>query len=124
MPKISEVFGDKYLNAEHVSPTGDLYTVNTVLESKVGTDDKLVAVLNSQNGDEALLPLNKTNALAMGEHLGDNTDLWAGKPVVLFRSSVMFNGKRTPCIRTRAPASTGGGSGSGSSSAAPVEGSK
>lgn len=97
--KVSKVFGNTYMSAEHVTPQGDTYTIAAVVEEAVGTDQRHVIYFDDCDMG---LPLNKTNALAIAELHGDETNEWRGKQITLYRSSTFFQGRNTPCIRARA----------------------
>jgi len=53
---------------------------------------------------EAGLVLNKTNATAIAEDYGDDTEAWVGRGVELFVQKVAFQGKLMPAIRVRTQA--------------------
>jgi len=50
------------------------------------------------------LVLNKTNTRAIGTAYGYETDAWIGKRVILFRTTVNFQGSRIDAIRVKIPA--------------------
>lgn len=99
--RISEQFLSNFIKAEILTPKGmDLIIKDADLD-KVGND---VKVILSFKDSELLLPLNKTNAEAIKEMYGDDTDGWKGQPINIFRDLTMFKGKRTACVRVRAVA--------------------
>ncbi len=53
------------------------------------------------DGGRKGLVLNKTNAQAIAEDYGDDTEAWTGREIVLFIQKVTFQGKLTPAIRVR-----------------------
>lgn len=52
-------------------------------------------------GKEKGLVLNKTNLNTIVDYYGDESDHWAGQPVILYETTVEFEGKRTPTIRIK-----------------------
>ncbi len=56
------------------------------------------------DGGQKGLVLNKTNATAIAEDYGDNTEAWPGRDIVLFIQKVTFQGKLMPAIRVRVQA--------------------
>jgi hypothetical protein len=50
--------------------------------------------------DEALA-LNKTNGETLISAYGDDTDVYHGKPIVLYRTKTPYQGKIVPCLRLR-----------------------
>lgn len=96
--RISERFANNYIRAEDMS-TPITVTISDVEEVSIGDDDRLVLIFED---NAKVLPLNKTNALALGDLFGDETDEWPGKAITLFKDKVMFNGKRVAAVRIRA----------------------
>jgi len=111
MAKISQTFGASFFSSDDVTQQGETLTIDRVGEGDVGKESRLIMYFS--DSDKAL-PLNKTNATAIAEKYGDETDDWEGKPVHLYRDKTTYQGKSTPCIRVRVPKQ---GSGSSSSSA-------
>ena len=52
-------------------------------------------------GKEKGLVLNKTNANAISQMYGDQTEAWNGRQVTLFPTQTDFQGKIVPCIRVK-----------------------
>lgn len=52
-------------------------------------------------GRKKALVLNKTNAYAIGEEHGDDTDRWIGKRITLYPARVEYRGKFVDSIRVR-----------------------
>jgi hypothetical protein len=50
---------------------------------------------------ERSLLLNKTNARALAEGLGDEEDEWIGKTIIMYPTTCEFQGSTVPCIRVR-----------------------
>jgi hypothetical protein len=49
------------------------------------------------------LVLNRTNAATIASFLGDDTDTWTGRQIVLFPAKVNFQVRLTDAIRVREP---------------------
>jgi hypothetical protein len=92
-----------------------VYTIRGVKMESVGQgqdaeDKPVVYFRETQKG----LALNKTNANAIAQLYGPDTDRWTGKAVTLYPTEVEFQGKMTLAIRVRlrkpqpAAAATGG----------------
>ncbi len=99
--KVSENYaGGNYMNAADVpSPfTAEIAAVD--METMRDDTEKLALTIT---GTDKLLLLNKTNAEELAEAYGDDTDSWIGKPVVVYTSRTLFQGKRVPAIRVRKP---------------------
>ncbi len=56
------------------------------------------------DGGQKGLVLNKTNATAIAEDYGDDTEAWTDREIVLFIQKVTFQGKLMPAIRVRVQA--------------------
>ncbi|MCA9169687.1 MAG: hypothetical protein KDB23_18565 [Planctomycetales bacterium] len=98
--KVSEQFNSgKYLKAADV-PRPVIATV-TALRQEAMPDGELKWVVMFK--EIRSLVLNKTNANAMSEFLGDDSDAWVGRRVELFAASTFMSGKSVPCIRVRQP---------------------
>ena len=99
MARISESFAGKWLKPEDVGKS--LRTViSDVTEEEIGQgEDKKTKLVIWLNDTEKGLVLNKTNGNALAEILGDETDDWAGKKIVLRVEKVNFQGKSVPGIR-------------------------
>jgi len=52
-------------------------------------------------GKEKGLVLNQTNQNTLIDYFGDETDNWAGQPIILYETTAEFQGKRTPAIRVK-----------------------
>ncbi len=50
---------------------------------------------------ERSLLLNKTNARALAEGLGDDEREWLGKTIIMYPTTCEFQGSTVPCIRVR-----------------------
>lgn len=74
-------------------------------DEKKGIERKLVLTFNEWDKG---LPLNVTNARAIADLYGHNSNDWVGRQIMLFTMTVDFGGKPTLGIRVRAPAQPGG----------------
>jgi hypothetical protein len=102
MARVSEVFSDKYISAALVSKAGENFVIDGASEADVnGTQKIVLSVTREGSEDGEQLPLNRTNALALAEQLGDDTDEWAGKTIILFRGTTEYRGAKVPAVRVK-----------------------
>lgn len=97
---INSAFASKYLKASDLQGRDVTVKMGRVEQEKVGDDMKLVIYFQ---GKERGMILNKTNANAISDAYGGETEDWYGKTIVLFEQMVDFQGKRVPGLRIRAP---------------------
>jgi hypothetical protein len=102
--KVSEAFPSKYLKAADLNGHQVEVTIREVRLEEVGTadDTQQRPVLYFKNKDKGLV-LNKTNGIAIANELGDETDDWPGKTIILTCESVNFKGNFVDAIRVRIP---------------------
>lgn len=101
MPRFSDFEGTPYLKAENLKPNEERsLTITNVKEESIGA--KRVAVVYFQ-GEETGLVLNQTNAKFLRQAFGDDTTNCHGANVVLFRTSVDYNGQMVPALRLKLP---------------------
>jgi hypothetical protein len=100
--KLSDLYPSKYLKASDLQGKEPMAKIREVKIEEVGSDKERKPVLYFHGSDKAMI-LNKTNALAIGDHYGDDVATWAGKPIVLYSAWVDFGGKSTQAIRVRVP---------------------
>ncbi len=100
--RISEVYPSKYLNAADLNGQDRTVSIRACVQEELGqgSEMKVKPVLYFDGGQKGLV-LNKTNAQAIAEDYGDDTEAWAGREIVLFIQKVTFQGKLTPAIRVR-----------------------
>ena len=102
--KVSDMFPSKYLRAADIPAGREVQVIISRLEQvAIEGEAELKPVLFFEKARKGLV-LNKTNALAIAEKYGDDAEFWNGKPVIVFASTVLFQGKNTPCLRVRVPA--------------------
>ncbi len=100
--KLTEAFPSKWLKAADLDGEPRLVTIESVRLEAVeeGKPAKPVVILRGMTQG---LVLNKTNGNTIAGFLGDDTDTWTGKKIVLFPTQAEFQGRMTDCIRVRAP---------------------
>src|SRR5262249_49284118 len=98
--KISNAYPSKYVSASDLNGRNVSVIIARAEMEKLGNDHKPVLYFR---GKEKGLVLNKTNAYAIKDAYGDDTDGWEGKELVLFEIMTDFQGKITPAIRVRTP---------------------
>jgi hypothetical protein len=99
--KISKMFPSKYLKADDID--GDTpITMSRLQEEEMGETKELKPVLYFKELEKGLV-LNKRNAEAISKVYGDESDLWMGKPGILFVMPVPFQGRTVDSIHIRFP---------------------
>jgi hypothetical protein len=98
--KISERFAGKFFKATDLDREGKTFEIFGVEDVAIRGEDKVILHFVDE---DRMFPVNKTNALAIAEYLGDDTDEWAGNSVCLFRSNTTYQGKPVACVRARNP---------------------
>lgn len=96
---ISEAFPSAFLRAGDLGGKTFKMVMKGVTMEDIGGDHK--AVLEFERTDKKVV-LNKTNANAISDAYGTDTDNWAGKEVEVFPATTMFKGQNVPCVRLRA----------------------
>lgn len=102
---IHSCFPSNYLRAADLPANRDVRAVMDAVEVETMQDGADRPVLRFQNKARGLV-LNKCNAATIAAAYGPETDNWAGRAIILFVSSTMFQGRQVACIRCRA--TTGG----------------
>lgn len=102
--KLSEMFPSNLLKAQDVTDNGGEMelTVKEVKMQEFDDDDgskKNKPVVFFTNDKKMVL--NVTNANAVSEMYGDDTDLWLGKTILLHVMEVPFGNKTVPAIRVK-----------------------
>jgi hypothetical protein len=97
---INSAFATKYLKASDLQGRDVTVKMGRVEQEKVGDDMKLIMYFQ---GKEKGMVLNKTNANAISDIYGGETEDWYGQTIILFEQMVDFQGKRVPGLRVRAP---------------------
>lgn len=103
MTKWSEQYPSKYLKADDLPAGRELRLTIDYVERQAMPDDTaaekpVIYFVGKQKG----LVLNVTNGNEIASVLGDDMDLWQGKPVVMYRTTTLFAGRRVGAIRLRA----------------------
>ena len=102
MPKLHNMFPSKWLAAADLEDQDKTLTISDVTQEIVGqgeeSESKWVLYFNEV---EKGLVLNKTNATSLAAALGDETDYWLGRKVVLYPTEVQFNSKMVEAIRVK-----------------------
>jgi hypothetical protein len=108
--KIFAAFPSKYLKAadlhdKHVQAVMS----HVLLEELVNKDGAELCPILYFNGVQKGMVLNKTNAKTIAAAYGDETDAWAGKPIVLFPAMVSWGAETVEAIRMKVPPPRHGG---------------
>jgi hypothetical protein len=78
------------------------YRIKSVSEEEVGEKKEKKLVVWFTN-DKRGLVLNRINNRVIRGAYGDDTALWPGKIIVIFRTTAEFRGKMGPALRVRIP---------------------
>lgn len=99
--KISECFPSKFLKAADL-PAGREVEVVIERAELSEVDPGIFKPTLYFTGKTKGLVLNSTNANTLRDVLGDETDDWNGKRIVIFATTTTYMGRPTPCLRVRA----------------------
>lgn len=105
--RISNAFPSRYLRAGDI-PSNRFLSVqidHVAKENVAGTDDPqeekpVLYFVGKAKG----MVLNRTNAQAIAEAYGDETDHWRGRTMLLYSTETLFQGRMVPCLRLKPPA--------------------
>lgn len=97
---INAAFPSNWLKASDLQGRAVRVTIKEVVSEDIGDGHKPVVYF--QKGNKGLV-LNKTNALAIAEIYGNDTDNWTGAIVEVFPDKTQFQGRRVDCLRVRVP---------------------
>jgi hypothetical protein len=104
--KLSDVFTSNYLKAADLKGKEPTAQIAKIVYEEVGQERERRLVMYFEKVKKGMI-LNKTNAMNVGDHYGDDTDTWAGKPVTLYAAWVDFQGRSTQALRLRVPTASG-----------------
>src|SRR5262245_11825031 len=99
--KFNEMYPSRFLKADDLVQPLTVKIKEVVMEKLGGEngDEKPVCYFTGQS---KALALNKTNCEAIINIANsDDTDDWPGTKVELYKTTVMFHGQRTACVRIR-----------------------
>ena len=96
---ISKLFPGAFIKAADLGGKSCAITIASVGIEKVGDDEK--PVLRFEGSQQGFV-LNKTNAMLIGDMLGDDTTSWTGQRVELYPTKTQMGAKLVDCIRVRA----------------------
>jgi len=98
--RIDDAFPSNYLKAKDLENKEVQVVIESVTMEDIGDGDKpVLRFVKSKKG----LVCNKTNALTISDSLGEETDDWVGKDLILYPAKTMYEGKMVPCIRVKVP---------------------
>jgi hypothetical protein len=102
--KLTEMFPSNLLKAQDVTDAGgEMPLTIAKVEMKEfdgdnGTKERKPIIYFT---NDKQMVCNKTNGKSLGQMLGDDTDNWLGKEIILIVQDVDFAGKSTPAIRIK-----------------------
>lgn len=101
MAKISQMVDSKYLK-QHDAEDDTIVTVAKVGQANIAKDGEpqdIKWMIRFKEFDKPMV-LNRTNISLLGNFLGDDTDDWIGKQVIMYNDeSIQFQGKVTGGLR-------------------------
>lgn len=98
--KISECFPSKFLKAADI-PAGREVEVVIERAEREEVDPGVFKPALYFIGKPKGLVLNPTNGYALRDVLGDETDGWIGKRIVIFATTTTYMGRPVGCLRVR-----------------------
>ncbi|MCA1626346.1 MAG: hypothetical protein LC742_00030 [Acidobacteria bacterium] len=99
--KTGDQFPSRFMKVADLNGKEVAVSISSVELEKVGDEKKMVAYFKAQSKG---LVLNRTNTTSIEEIAGtDETDEWTNVRIVLYPSTVFFNGSKVPCVRVKAP---------------------
>lgn len=106
MVDINDVYKSQseYLKAEDIGNEMWTFTIKSADVKEFDNGDRKL-VIAFQEWDKAL-PLNVTNARAIADLYGHNSNDWIGKQIMLFSMPVKFQDRMVDAVRIRAPGQT------------------
>ena len=99
--RIDAAFPSTYSKAADLQGQQVTVTIARVVTELIGSDEHKPVVYFT--GKEKGLVLNKTNANAIAQAYGYETDDWEGQKIVLFEAMVEFQGRTVAAVRVRLP---------------------
>lgn len=101
MANVDDIYPSKWMRAADLRGSSHQVAIQDVDTGTIGEKQQLILELR---GGWKPLGLNKTNAQAIADVFGSDTDDWIGQEVVLFPTRVDFQGKMVDAIRVDARA--------------------
>ena len=100
MANVNDIYPSKWMRAADLKGASHRITIQDVDTGLIGEGDAAKQqIILELRGDWKPLGLNKTNAQAIAELFGEDTDDWIGQEVVVFPTRVDFSGKMVDAIR-------------------------
>ena len=101
---INEIYvssGGSFLRADDLQGSTVKLTISEIGQHTFdeGKPTQKTQVILSFVGKEKKLGLNVTNAKALADRLGPETDAWIGKEIKIYPTTTDFDGKAVACIR-------------------------
>jgi hypothetical protein len=95
---IYSAFPSKYLKSSDLQGRQCKVIMDRIDIEEIGSDRRPVVYFR---GKEKGLVINKTNANAIADMYGSNTNGWIGKEILIFPTRVDFKGERVDAIRVQ-----------------------
>jgi hypothetical protein len=99
---VDDLFPSNYVKAGDLNGQEVTVTISNVVKEKVGRQKEELPVIYFAGRQKGLC-CNRTNAKTISASLGKNTSSWINNQIVLFPTTVDFQGGQVPAIRVRVP---------------------
>ena len=96
--QISTAFPSKYVSAADLAGQDVPVTIAGVAMEQI--DNESLPVIHFTGMSKGMV-LNKTNAFAIRDMYGDETDNWINRRITLYPDQTAFQGKIVACVRVR-----------------------
>ena len=97
--QIDQLYPSRFLRCADLHGKPVRVVIDALKRENIGGEAKVI--LSFAGGSKSLI-LNKTNARVVARALGNETDEWRGKSIVLMPTEVDFKGDLVPAIRVKA----------------------
>jgi hypothetical protein len=96
--KISETYPSRFLKYHDLAGREHKVIIENVVSEKLGDDIK--PVINYKGWSKSH-PLNKGVSTTIADGLGDETNSWIGREIIIFPTTTDYQGKRYEVVRAR-----------------------
>jgi hypothetical protein len=97
---IKEMYPQRYLSAAQMHGQMRTVTIERVVQEQAFGEPKVVVFFE---GESQGLVLNRTNGNSLAALFTPETDTWCGKQIVLWGTTMEFQGREIPTIKVALP---------------------
>jgi len=98
----TKVIGSDWLKADDVTDGDTAVILDEAVVGDVGEDKQLQCTLEFK-GNRRKFGFNRTNTKIMEDYVGDETQDWIGKKILLYKNPTTFKGKPVTGVRIGVP---------------------